>query len=80
MCGFLDLASKPSSTVSPSLTSNPIATVCRWFGLKTTAIVSPGLASKPVATVCQWFDIKTIAVVSWFGSQNLRNQVINTLV
>jgi hypothetical protein len=37
--GFLGLASKPRSTVSPDLASKPVATV------------SPGLASKPVATV-----------------------------
>jgi hypothetical protein len=78
--GFLGLASKSSSTVSPSLASNPMATVCQWFGLKTTAMIFPGLASKSVVTVYQWFGIKIIAMVSWFGSQNLRNQVVNTLI
>jgi hypothetical protein len=37
--GFLGLASKPRSMVSPGLASKPVATV------------SPSLASKPLATV-----------------------------
>jgi hypothetical protein len=32
-------------------TSKSMATVCKWFGLKTTQTVFVGLASKPVATV-----------------------------
>jgi hypothetical protein len=31
--------------------SKPMATVCAWFGLKTTRTVFTGLASKPVMTV-----------------------------
>jgi hypothetical protein len=38
--GFLGLASKPSSTVSPGLASKPVVTVCQRFGLKTTVTVS----------------------------------------
>jgi hypothetical protein len=36
---FLDLASKPRSTISPALATKPVATVCQWFGLKTTVMV-----------------------------------------
>jgi hypothetical protein len=38
--GFLSLASKPSSTVSPGLASKPMVMVCQRFGLKTTVTVS----------------------------------------
>jgi hypothetical protein len=41
-----------------------VATVCEWFGLKTTRTVFTGLASKPVATVCEWFGLKTTQTVS----------------
>jgi hypothetical protein len=45
------------------LASNPVATVCEWFDLKTTRTVFAGLASKLVATVCEWFDLKTTRTV-----------------
>jgi hypothetical protein len=58
-----------------------MATVCEWFGLKTTrmvfadltsklvVMVSPGLASE--STVCEWFGLKTTRMVSHrFGPQN----------
>jgi hypothetical protein len=50
-CGFIGLASKPKSTVSPSLASKPVATVSLSLASKPVATVSPRLASKPVATV-----------------------------
>jgi hypothetical protein len=40
-----------------------MATVCEWFGLKTTRMVFAGLASKSVATVCEWFGLKTTRTV-----------------
>jgi hypothetical protein len=43
--------------------SELVATVCEWFGLKTTRTVFTGLASKPVATVCEWFGLKTTQMV-----------------
>jgi hypothetical protein len=45
------------------LASNPVATVCEWFDLKTTRTVFAGLASKLVATVCEWFDLKTTRTI-----------------
>jgi hypothetical protein len=35
--------------------SKPMATVCEWFGLKTTRMVFTGLASKPVVMVSHRF-------------------------
>jgi hypothetical protein len=43
--------------------SKPLATVCEWFGLKTTLTVFTGLASKPVAMVCEWFGLITTRTV-----------------
>jgi hypothetical protein len=40
-----------------------MATVCEWFGLKTTRIVFAGLASKPVATVFFGLASKPVALV-----------------
>jgi hypothetical protein len=40
-----------------------MATVCQWFGLKTTQTGFAGLASKPVAMVCEWFGLKTTRTV-----------------
>jgi hypothetical protein len=44
--------------------SKPMATVCEWFGLKTTRMVFGGLASKPVATVSGGLASKLVATVS----------------
>jgi hypothetical protein len=44
--GFVDLASKPRSTI------------CHWFGLKTTGTVFSDLASKPVVMVFSGLDSK----------------------
>jgi hypothetical protein len=41
-----------------------MATVCEWFGLKTTRTVFTGLASKPVATVSSGLASKPAAMVS----------------
>jgi hypothetical protein len=49
--GFLRLASKPRSMVSLGLVSKPVATICQWFGLKTTGMGFFILTSKPTATV-----------------------------
>jgi hypothetical protein len=58
------------------LASKPVATVCEWFGLKTTqtvfiglaskpvAVISSGLASKPAATVFSSLASKLVAAVS----------------
>jgi hypothetical protein len=46
--------------------SKPMATVCEWFGLKTTRTVFAGLASKPVATVLS--DLASKPVVTVFSS------------
>jgi hypothetical protein len=56
--GFLDLASKPRSTVSPGLAPKLVATV------------SPGLASKPVATVFPTMASKLVAKVLVLWPQN----------
>jgi hypothetical protein len=40
-----------------------MATVCEWFGLKTTRTVFAGLASKPVVTVCGGLVSKPAATV-----------------
>jgi hypothetical protein len=44
--------------------SKPMATVCEWFGLKTTWTVFAGLASKPVVTVSAGLASKPAATVS----------------
>jgi hypothetical protein len=41
-----------------------MATVCEWFGLKTTRTVFTGLTSKPVATVSSGLASKPAATVS----------------
>jgi hypothetical protein len=41
-----------------------MATVCEWFGLKTTRTVFTGLASKPMATVSVGLASKPAATVS----------------
>jgi hypothetical protein len=41
-----------------------MATVCEWFGLKTTQTVFAGLASKPVAIVSSGLASKPAATVS----------------
>jgi hypothetical protein len=41
-----------------------MATVCEWFGLKTTRTVSSGLISKPAATVFAGLTSKPVATVS----------------
>jgi hypothetical protein len=56
-CGFLGLAIKPSSTVSPSLTSKPVASGFWVWALK---------AQLQFGNLC----LKTIVTVSWFVSQN----------
>jgi hypothetical protein len=44
--------------------SKPMATVCEWFGLKTTRTVFTGLTSKPVVTVSDSLTSKPVATVS----------------
>jgi hypothetical protein len=44
--------------------SKPMATVCEWFGLKTTRTVFTGLASKPMATVFSSLASKLVATIS----------------
>jgi hypothetical protein len=44
--------------------SKPMATVCEWFGLKTTQTVFAGLASKPVVTVSTGLASKPATMVS----------------
>jgi hypothetical protein len=44
--------------------SKPMATVCEWFGLKTTRTVFTGLASKLVVTVFSSLASKLVATVS----------------
>jgi hypothetical protein len=46
------------------LASKPVATVCEWFGIKTTRTVSSGLASKPAVTVFTSLTSKLVATVS----------------
>jgi hypothetical protein len=41
-----------------------MATVCEWFGLKTTRTVFTGLASKPVVTVFSSLVSKLVTMVS----------------
>jgi hypothetical protein len=43
--------------------SKLMATVCEWFGLKTTRTIFAGLASKPVATVSSGLASKSAATV-----------------
>jgi hypothetical protein len=43
--------------------SKPMATVCEWFGLKTTPTVFVGLATKPVVTVSSGLSSKPDAMV-----------------
>jgi hypothetical protein len=49
---------------SSVLASKLMATVCEWFGLKTTRTVFAGLASKPVATFSSDLASKPAAAVS----------------
>jgi hypothetical protein len=51
------------------LASKSVATVCQWFGLKTTAIVS---WSGPQNQGRRFGDLglKITATLSWFGPQN----------
>jgi hypothetical protein len=44
-------------------TSKPMATVCEWFGLKTSRTVFVGLASKLVVTVSDDLSSKSVATV-----------------
>jgi hypothetical protein len=44
--------------------SKPMATVCEWFGLKTTRMVFAGLASKLMATVSSGLASKPVVMVS----------------
>jgi hypothetical protein len=41
-----------------------MATVCEWFGLKTTRTVSSGLASKPAVTVSTGLALKSTVTIS----------------
>jgi hypothetical protein len=43
--------------------SKPMATVCEWFGLKTTQTVFIGLVSKPVVTISDGLASKSAAAV-----------------
>jgi hypothetical protein len=44
--------------------SKPMATVCEWFGLKTTRTVFTGLTSKSVATISSGLASKPVVMVS----------------
>jgi hypothetical protein len=44
--------------------SKPMATVCEWFGIKTTRMVFAGLASKLMATVSSGLASKPVVMVS----------------
>jgi hypothetical protein len=44
--------------------SKPMATVCEWFGIKTTQIVFAGLVSKPVVMISGGLTLKPVAMVS----------------
>jgi hypothetical protein len=44
--------------------SKPMATICKWFGLKTTRTGFAGLASKLVATVSSGLTSKSAVTVS----------------
>jgi hypothetical protein len=57
------LALKPLGRFLISLASKPMATVCEWFGLKTTRTIFTDLASKPVATVSSGLASKPAATV-----------------
>jgi hypothetical protein len=48
---------------SPVWASKPMATVCEWFGLKTTWTVFAGLAPKPVVTISGGLASKPTATV-----------------
>jgi hypothetical protein len=52
-----------SNSFSSVWVSKSMATVCEWFGLKTTQTVSSGLASKPAATVFAGLALKLVATV-----------------
>jgi hypothetical protein len=51
--------------------SKPMATVCEWFGLKTTRTVFAGLASKLVATVSGCLVSICCNSFLWFGYADL---------
>jgi hypothetical protein len=53
-----------SNSFSSVWVSKSIATVCEWFGLKTTQTVFTGLTSKPMTTVSGGLASKTAATVS----------------
>jgi hypothetical protein len=57
------LASKPLGWFLIGLASKPMATVCEWFGLKTTRTVFACLASKPVVTVSGGLALKAAVTV-----------------
>jgi hypothetical protein len=50
--------------------SKSMATVCEWFGLKTSQAVFAGLASRPVVTVSDGLASKPAATVSQVWPQN----------
>jgi hypothetical protein len=58
------LASKPLRRFLIVCASNPMATVCEWFDLKTTPTVFTDLASKPVAMIFSSLTSKLAATVS----------------
>jgi hypothetical protein len=62
---FLRFGLKTGGDSFPSVwTSKPIATVCKWFSLKTTRTVFTSLASKPVVTVSGGLISKSATTVS----------------
>jgi hypothetical protein len=52
-----------------------MATVCEWFGLKTTRTVFTSLASKPVATVSGGLASKSVATVFY----SLASKLVGTI-
>jgi hypothetical protein len=69
--GFCRFGLKTGGDVFSSVwSSKPTATVCEWFGLKTTRTVFAGLASKLVATVSSGLGSKpAVTVFSSFASK-----------
>jgi hypothetical protein len=58
------LTSNHSDGSSSVWASKPMATVCEWFGLKTTRMVFTGLASKQVVTISGGLTSKPVVTVS----------------
>jgi hypothetical protein len=62
--GFLVEPQNQGQQFVSGLASKLMATVCEWFGQKTTRTVFTGLASKPVTTVSSGLAPKLVVTVS----------------